>query len=216
MKYFLSILLFLSVLFFSSKSKAEELRGDFWYQLAIQPVYAFTQLNVHEGSHVLAAVLSGNRVDYYKPYPHYMEVDGKKYFFWGSTNFSSHNGESLILFAPTLSNLNLFITFDIFLENFNHDNFMSGSLYSMMIWNWIDFTYHTNLRSGGSDITRWCERTNIDRTGFQIVGNMVSVIGLWRLISRGTDILFPKEHKIEQDTFTYFISPSYTGIGGKF
>lgn len=197
------IIFIFAFLLISSNSLAQEteeqpptqetriLRHDFWYHLASQPLYAFMQLNLHEGSHALAAVSTGGKIEEFAPYP--TKVNGK--FFFGRTLLSGDYNETFMLIAPSITDISLFTTSDIILSRIEPESPAAPVFFSIMLWNFIDFTYNWNGSSEYNDVVRFTNKVGTNRVATLVVGDTLAVVGLVRLIDRSLKIFILKQQK---------------------
>ncbi len=84
--------------------------------LAALPAYAWAEDIFHEGSHALWAAAEGHQIKTFKPYPHFEEYDGKKFFLFGSMSFEgalTRKEEALMLAGPTMTDFALFTATDL-------------------------------------------------------------------------------------------------------
>jgi hypothetical protein len=190
------------------------LRSDIWPHLIVQPLYMFLELNIHEGSHVLAAKLYGYEIFSYKPYPHFVYQNNERNFVFGATEIQGNiTGEELavIVATPLITDVTLFISSDILLSNLNSDSRAAPVFFfAGMVWPWLDFVVSINASAEGSDTAIWAKETGIGRPLAIILGDSLAALGLWRVIHHGKHALFTVNRKEKRQSL--YIVPGGGGI----
>lgn len=187
----------------SDKQEYEyRLRSDIWPHLIIQPVYAFLHLNIHEGSHALTAKALGYDIEAYRPYPHFIYIDGERNFVLGMTitkGETTSGNMALIAVMPTITDVALFSAADITLSYMNSDSAAAPFLFfGGMVWPWIDFVTAFNSPAPTTDVALWSKELHLNRAGVVLLGDIVAALGLWRVIHHGQQAFFEKVPKRNQ------------------
>jgi hypothetical protein len=172
-------------------------------QLFMAPVYFFTQITVHEGSHALMAEAMGYNVIDFRPYPHIatfsrtitndsgerVRVTESELVF-GSMAYVSPSGvyddtrRSLISIAPSLMDILLFTTADLLLT-YVVDPHSAGApfmLFGLMVTPLVDFVTGMNCTSPACDISRFTDRSGIPRGATMMVGYTMIFVAVWRCL----------------------------------
>lgn len=179
--------------------RSEELRSDLKWHLLAQPLYFLHQSTLHEGSHALTALLLGHPVTQFKPYPHtYGTPSGERRFLFtggikiGDDRYIVPPGDRAAITAvPTFLDIALFSATDLALSQSNPDSWGASLAYfGGMVWPWIDFTLNINLVGPHSDVGNWSRHWGLNPYGVQISGDLLAAVGLWRLVDRGSEVLW--------------------------
>jgi len=204
----------------SSKPKTKlQFRKEMLWHLAALPIYAFLQINVHEGSHALTGLIVGAKVKGYYPYPH---IDEKN-FVWGNVILEGENLKSkevcaIILFAPYLADINIFAAADLLISlgAVSPHSVLGGILYfAGMIAPFMDFAINVNGWSSGNDFSSLSNIVGIHRAFFYVAGNVMAGVAIWRLLSVGKKVFFKEKvkEKTPKRKISFLITPTYQMSG---
>ena len=219
MRFFI---IFFVILCFSSRANAdftEHQKQKFTLHLGLQPIYAFAELNLHEGSHALAFISTGHSIKEYSVFPSFQYTETGRKFFMGYVRADTQLSSNETIFssiAPQITNITLFAASDIALSYIDKDSVVAPYfLFGGMVWTWINFVSCTNAWTSGTDIYTFSKYSGIPQSIPIIIGNSLAVIGAIRIYLRMQDIMFiSNKNKIENRVYiTFFPMIMGTGMG---
>lgn len=200
-----------------AKSKTKlQFRKEMLWHLAALPVYAFLQMNIHEGSHALTGLIVGAKIKGYYPYPHiYYTHENERNFVWGNVVFESESiktkeAAAIITFAPYLADINIFAAADLLISlgAVSPHSVFGGILYfAGMMAPLIDFAININGWSSGNDFSSLSNILGVHRAFFYVAGNVMVGVAIWRLISVGKKVFF--KEKTPKRKISFLITPAY-------
>jgi len=207
-------MILIAALVATSAQASFKIQPKFWYHLSAVPVYAFAGLQIHEGSHALAMLASGKRVDAYKAYPH---MDGPDFMFGAVYGAPGDVGTYL---APTISSVTLLAASDLILSLTDSNSWYAPILwFAGMVMPLIDLTRNWNNFGFNSDISRVSYLTQTDRTAMTITADIILAAALFEVGRQGYRIFVTQEPAAKTPIS---IVPKFgngmtgIGIGGQF
>lgn len=194
-----------------------KLRSDFWYHVAATPAYTLWQLNLHEGSHVIAGAMSGLTVEAYRPYPHFFQKSDGRHFTLGRAKFSgqtSRRGLGFIAAAPMVTEASLFISSDVMLGQINQDSPVAPFLwFGGMVYPLAHFMSST-LSPEETDLSMLAYSLDVNYDVGRAIIGAVSVVGIIRTVKRGHQVLFVEKADDPADAVAVMpiVGSGFTGL----
>lgn len=149
------------------------------------------QVNLHEGSHALAAMSLGYHVDTYKPWPHFVDIDGQSHLVGGEFAIREDDAAipradyAWISIAPFVTDLLLFLASDLALEAVPADSYGAPFLaFGGMMFPLPDFAAGILFRTSETDIMKFHQSSGVPSWVSFLVGGALIVVGSWRLGER--------------------------------
>lgn len=154
------------------------------------PAYFFLHVNIHEGSHVLAAACAGAEVTEFRPYPHMIGSN----FVFGSMAADgplSERQQAWMLAAPYMSDMAIFTAADLTLEHFVSSDSAAAPflLTGGMIAPLVDFLWGVNGPSDHNDTTRLGKIIGMPKWSIMLIGDAMAALAVWRILHHGREIL---------------------------
>ncbi len=188
-------------------------QDEFVYHLIATPLYLVWSLNVHEGGHALTAVLLGEHVNSYKPYPHMEDMGFGSMLVAGSVEIRepvSPRHMAWVSLGPFMADTLIFTAADLSLNWIDPGSHGAPLiLFGGMLWTWADFFGGWLFRMPGCDIDQFHRDSGLPQWTSWAVGGAMVGVGTWRVYSRMREIALAKPRKtiLEEPAFT--ASPIY-------
>ncbi len=210
----LSLMAFLAA---TPSARADDFTADrqneFVYHLLATPLYVVWNLNLHEGGHALTAVMLGDEIVSYKPYPHMEDMGFGDMLVAGSVEIREpvpRSHMAAISLAPFMADTLVFAAADLSLNWVDPSSHAAPFiLFGGMLWTWSDFFSGWLFRLPGCDIDQFHRDSGLPPWTSWAVGGAMVGVGAWRVYVRMKDIATARPKKKVSEEAGFTAAPMY-------
>ena len=159
--------------------------------VVLAPVYFMWMTALHESSHALAVIASGNDVLEFKPYPHISSLS-KRFVFGEVIYMGEGTPPQMALFsaAPMINDIALFTSADLLLTYADVKSPIARSFifFGGMICPLVDFLTNLYGPNPESDYHSLVRLSGISPAFVSVAGNTLAFLAVWRVIRHSKNI----------------------------
>jgi hypothetical protein len=200
------------------------LRDGAWTKASVlaasSPLMFGLWINAHETSHLVWAKFFHQKVDGFKPYPHYQTfANGQRIFYFGKVDFHQPTTttplqQMLINGAPFMTDIAMFTATDLALSLQHTD----GSWAEAFAWAvgmvtpLVDYANGVNaVRHSYSDAAGVRDQLHLKTWEVLAAGHAVTAIGLWRVLDQGYRIFWKQGERpaTKLEATNWHVAPTF-------